>query len=133
MTDHPLAVSTVPPAAPADTDYDAIWEAVTATMRGRWFLEEYVRRNRNADTERLLASMSRIEEALVREQSQQANQSMRIELLEMARTIAQTRAAVAEAGPAEAVARPPEKCIAPDVASAAERLRDIARNMRACG
>ena len=50
MAAKPHALSTVPPEPPADTDYDAICAAVTATARGRWFLEEYAKRNRNSDT-----------------------------------------------------------------------------------
>jgi hypothetical protein len=34
------------------------------TARGRWFLHEYVRRNRNADTGTLLAAIDRIESLL---------------------------------------------------------------------
>ena len=52
MADEPFALSTVPPELPAEADYDAICAAVMATARGRWFLQEYSRRNRNTDTER---------------------------------------------------------------------------------
>ena len=33
-----------------DADYEAIEAAVVETNRGRWFLAEYARRNRHADT-----------------------------------------------------------------------------------
>jgi hypothetical protein len=45
-------------------DYDAIEAAVMETARGRWFMAEFARRNRHADTERLLASLDRIERAV---------------------------------------------------------------------
>lgn len=45
----------------ADSDYDSILGAVMETARGRWFLHEYVCRNRNADTGTLLAAIERIE------------------------------------------------------------------------
>lgn len=48
----------------ADSDYDSILRAVMETARGRWFLHEYVRRNRNADTGTLLAAIDRIESLL---------------------------------------------------------------------
>lgn len=48
----------------ADSDYDSILVAVMETARGRWFLHEYVRRNRNADTGTLLAAIDRIESLL---------------------------------------------------------------------
>lgn len=41
-------------------DYDAIQAAVMETGRGRWFLAEYARRNRHADTEVVLEAIGRI-------------------------------------------------------------------------
>ncbi len=51
-------------AEPNEQDYDAIREAFMETARGRWFLGEYARRNRNADTSMVLNAVARIEEAL---------------------------------------------------------------------
>lgn len=42
-------------------EYHAIQSAVMETARGRWFLEEYARRNRVADTEMLLEAIARLE------------------------------------------------------------------------
>ena len=42
------------PAPLSDADYEAIEGAVMETARGRWFLAEFARRNRNADTTMLL-------------------------------------------------------------------------------
>ncbi|MFC5068247.1 hypothetical protein [Flaviflagellibacter deserti] len=44
-----------------DEDYEAIEAAVMDTARGRWFLAEFARRNRNADTALLLDAIERIE------------------------------------------------------------------------
>src|SRR5712691_12045193 len=99
MTDEPFALSTIPPALPAEADYDTIHAAVMRTVRGRWFLEEYAKRNRNADTGLVLDAIAHVEAVVRSEQAHQASQGVRIELLEMARTIAQTRADVAEAKP----------------------------------
>lgn len=129
----------MPPTTPADTDYDAICAAVTATARGRWFLDEYAKRNRNSDTLQVLAAIARMEATVVGERVQQASreahQEVRIELLEMARAIAQARAEVAESTPlpSQPAAEEPAGAAAPDVAAAAERLRQIAWTMRACG
>jgi hypothetical protein len=141
MPAEPLALSTRPPPEPsAETDYDAICAAVTATARGRWFLDEYARRNRNSDTAEVLAAIARMETAVLADRAQQASrtveQEVRIELLEMARTIAQARAEVADSRPQPAqdlAASSTEASPAPDVATAAERLRQIAWTMRACG
>lgn len=53
-----------PPPPPADSDYDSILAAVMETARGRWFLQEYAQRNRNADTGALLTAIGRIESLL---------------------------------------------------------------------
>jgi hypothetical protein len=51
-------------AEPNEQDYDAIREAFMETARGRWFLGEYAKRNRNADTSMVLDAVARIEETL---------------------------------------------------------------------
>ncbi len=53
------------PSLPAiERDFDAIEAAVMQTERGRWFLAEYGRRNRVADTQLLLSAISRLGEAV---------------------------------------------------------------------
>lgn len=54
-------------AVPTDADYEAIREAFMETSRGRWFLTEYARRNRNADTAMVLEAVTRIEQSLAAE------------------------------------------------------------------
>src|ERR1700744_135316 len=49
---------------PSEEDYEAIREAFMETARGRWFLDEYARRNRNADTRMVLDAVAKIEETL---------------------------------------------------------------------
>ncbi|MDB5595687.1 MAG: hypothetical protein JWM36_2648 [Hyphomicrobiales bacterium] len=44
-----------------DADFETIEAAVNETARGRWFLAEFARRNRAAETDRLHASLHRIE------------------------------------------------------------------------
>lgn len=45
-------------------DFEAIEAAVMETERGRWFLAEFARRHKNADTETLLAAIHRLETAI---------------------------------------------------------------------
>jgi hypothetical protein len=45
----------------ADAEYDTIFATLAATDRGRWFLDEYARRHRGADTDVVLAAIARIE------------------------------------------------------------------------
>jgi hypothetical protein len=49
---------------PSEEDYEAISEAFMETARGRWFLGEYAKRNRNADTRMVLDAVARIEQSL---------------------------------------------------------------------
>ncbi|CAN5270456.1 hypothetical protein BH10PSE8_BH10PSE8_00580 [soil metagenome] len=45
----------------SETDYEAIEAAVMETARGRWFMTEFAKRNRQADTLQLLGAIGRIE------------------------------------------------------------------------
>lgn len=53
-----------PPAGLTETGYEAIEAAVMETARGRWFLIEYDRRRRAAETTQLLQAVTRLERAL---------------------------------------------------------------------
>ena len=63
--------------APSDADYEAIREAFMETARGRWFLGEYAKRNRNADTRLVLDAVARIEETLSAQQEAAADADLR--------------------------------------------------------
>src|SRR4249919_3002198 len=95
MPEEPFALSTISPLPAEESDYDAICATVMESARGRWFLEEYARRNRNADTRLVLAAIERIDRLIRSDRSPQADRGIRSDLLEMARTIAQTRAEIA--------------------------------------
>jgi len=66
MADEAFALSPISARAsqPREEDYEAISAAFMETARGRWFLGEYARRNRNADTRMVLDAVARIEENL---------------------------------------------------------------------
>src|SRR5438132_8511579 len=66
MADEAFALSPISARAalPSEADYDAIREAFMETSRGRWFLGEYAKRNRNADTSMVLDAVARIEQCL---------------------------------------------------------------------
>src|SRR6202165_357866 len=66
MADEAFALSPISARAalPSEQDYDAISEAFMETSRGRWFLGEYAKRNRNADTRMVLDAVARIEETI---------------------------------------------------------------------
>ena len=64
MSSQTLAQSDKAAAPPNEAEYNAVYAAVTATERGRWFLAEYANRNRSADTELVMAAVARIEAAI---------------------------------------------------------------------
>ncbi|QEL23088.1 hypothetical protein FQV39_11295 [Bosea sp. F3-2] len=60
----------------SQADYEAIEAAVMETSRGRWFMAEYAKRNRQADTLQLLGAIHRIERVVglgVQETSRETN------------------------------------------------------------
>ena len=63
MPEEPFALTLLAPLDAAE-DYDAIQAAVLESERGRWFLQEYTRRNRSSDTALVLAAVARIEAVL---------------------------------------------------------------------
>src|SRR5690242_17070405 len=98
MTDEHFSLSpSAPP--PTEADYDAITAAVMETVRGRWFLGEFAKRNRNADTERILERIDRIETLLREPAPVSPAERLRIDLVEMAKAIAQTRSEIAAIKP----------------------------------
>src|SRR6185437_4256308 len=78
-------------APPNEADYQAFHDALMDDERGRWFLTEYSRRNRNADTGLLLKALDRIE-ALVRLGTPDVFDRLRQELRAIVETIRQARA-----------------------------------------
>ena len=64
MPNEPLALARPPPDAIKEDDYQAFCAALSASARGRAFLADHARRNRNADTEMLLAALGRLEARL---------------------------------------------------------------------
>ena len=85
MAEEAFALSPISARAaqPSEEDYAAISEAFMETSRGRWFLGEYAKRNRNADTRMVLDAVARIEENLAA-QRQAAAEAFRDEQLEQA-------------------------------------------------
>jgi len=77
-------------------DFDAIESAVMETSRGRWFLAEYARRNRNADTDAVLTKLDRLERAIRRERAVPDIDRIRLDLADMAEAISRTKQEIAQ-------------------------------------
>jgi chemotaxis regulatin CheY-phosphate phosphatase CheZ len=84
-----------------EADYESIELAVMETARGRWFLAEYARRNRQADTQVLLSALSRIEKSIAIHREPGEMDKFRLDILEMSRAISRTRAEIAAIKPAD--------------------------------
>ena len=95
-----------PQAAPRRDGLAANFAAIEAALleapRGRWFLAEYLRRNRSAETDLLLSAIARLEVAVLKPQHQiQTAPAMQIfdELVEMSEAISRTRREIAQIRP----------------------------------
>ena len=101
MADEAFALSPISARAtlPREEDYAAIAEAFMETSRGRWFLTEYAKRNRNADTRMVLDAVVRIEQSLAaqREEDLQRQESLQREEGLSAQQAAEAVAAAAAA------------------------------------
>jgi chemotaxis protein CheZ len=138
----------MPPTAPpplSGADYQAIEAAVMETARGRWFLAEYARRNRHADTEMLLNALERLETVIRNETAGPVAERLRGGLMGMAEAISQTKAEIAAIKPDASQGRIEEateeldsvvhatETATSDILAAAERIQEIAWTLREQG
>jgi len=138
---QPTSLTTITQAA-----YEAIESAVMETARGRWFLSEFTRRNRTADTQVLLEAIERLEQAVTAERNAQDLDRFRFDLMEMAKTISLTKSEIAAIRPADhahshllaasesldAIARTTERATS-DILEAAEHIQEAAWTLREAG
>ena len=80
-----------PPSRLRSEDYDAIQAAVMETTRGRWFLSEFAKRNRSADTEILLDAIQKLHGTLVQKTELPEDSRLKNELMDIASAIASTK------------------------------------------
>jgi chemotaxis regulatin CheY-phosphate phosphatase CheZ len=128
-----------------ETDYGAIEAAVMETARGRWFLAEFAKRNRTADTDMLLGAMSRLEHVVSGERSVQQIEHVRFDLMEMAKTITNLKTEVSASGEdgeqsrfmeateaLDAVVRTTESATS-SILESAEQIQEVAWTLREAG
>jgi chemotaxis regulatin CheY-phosphate phosphatase CheZ len=134
------------PAPLSEADYEAIEGAVMETARGRWFLAEYARRNRNADTTMLLKALDRIEGAMRGQKSVEPIDRIRFDLIEMSKAIARTKTEIASIKPdaddhgkfgeaseeLDSVVHATETATS-DILACAERIQEMAWTLREQG
>jgi hypothetical protein len=119
MSNDPLALSGITAGLPQEAEYDAVYAAVTATERGRWFLTQYASRNRSADTDSLVAAIARVEAAVRGDAVSQSGAVSEHDLAGIAAEIERIGAAIGA-----------ERTQAPDIAAAAERILDVTFELR---
>lgn len=119
MSSDPLARSDIWTEVPSDTEYDAVYAAVTTTERGRWFLTEYASRNRHADTVVLMAALARVEAAIRGEGPAAPAVVLGRDLTAMAAAIRRIETLIVA-----------DRAGMSDVGAAAERILDIAFGLR---
>jgi chemotaxis protein CheZ len=129
-----------------EADYEAIEAAVMETARGRWFLAEYARRNRHADTTMLLKALDRIESTIGGTKTVEPVERIRFDLVEMSKAIARTKTEIASIKPdaddhgkfgeaseeLDSVVQATEKATS-DILACAERIQEIAWTLREQG
>jgi chemotaxis protein CheZ len=127
--------------------YSALEALLRASPRGRWFLAEYARRNRTAETDLLLEALDRIERAVSRPSPRQAVPSnVFSDLVEMSGAIARTRREIAQIKPPhqfdkqlvsataelDHIVEATEKATS-DILEAAEEIQEVAWTLRERG
>ncbi|CAD5300051.1 conserved hypothetical protein [Bosea sp. 62] len=110
-------------------DYDAIAAAVMETARGRWFLSEYARRNRQTDTEMVLSAIARLERLCT---VPVALPDLGPEFSETARTIAELRDDLDRGGASARLSARIQETTA-GIIEAAESIQEIAWTLREGG
>jgi hypothetical protein len=129
MADEAFALSPISarPVMPSDADYDAIREAFMETSRGRWFLTEYAKRNRNADTHMVLDAVARIEQSLAA-QKQASGSSLSESLVAIRAIVGEARANVAKA-----IVGLENTAVLAAAHEGARIIREVSWTLRECG
>lgn len=126
--------------------YAALEAALSASPRGRWFLAEYARRHRSAETDLLLEAIAKLEAAVLKPQRQTAPGAVFGELVEMSEAIARTRREIAQIKPPhqfdqqlisateelDHIVEATEKATS-DILEAAEEIQEVAWTLREKG
>jgi hypothetical protein len=130
MADEAFALSPISARAelPSEADYDAIREAFMETARGRWFLGEYGKRNRNADTSMVLDAVARIEATIVAAQKPAPTNELPDALVLIRDLLSDAKASAAQT-----MSGPDAELALAAVNKAARIIREIAWTLREYG
>lgn len=119
-------------AARVSAEYAAIERVLLGSVRGRWFLAEYARRHRAADTETLLDAIMKLEMLILRPQRRHPDHLL-ADLVEMRDAIERTRGDVAAIKPPDQPAREGLDHIAAATEKATSEILDAAEKIQEVG
>jgi hypothetical protein len=130
MADEAFALSPISARAamPGEADYDAISAAFMETSRGRWFLSEYAKRNRNADTSMVLDAVARIEANIAAQKDAAPEHALADALAAIGEAVNEARAAASAALGGAAV----DESLAP-IRDGAQVIRETLLRLREIG
>jgi hypothetical protein len=130
MADEAFALSPISARAamPGEADYDAISTAFMETSRGRWFLSEYAKRNRNADTRMVLDAVARIEQNLAARNDAAPDHALADALAAIGEAVDEARAAASAALGGASI----DESLAP-IRSGAQVIRETLLRLREIG
>jgi hypothetical protein len=130
MAEEAFALSPISARAalPSEEDYAAISEAFMETSRGRWFLGEYAKRNRNADTRMVLDAVARIEESIASQKQAASDTKLTEALAAIRQAVVKTQTAAGAALDAMAL----EQHLAP-IHKGVRVIREISWRLREVG
>jgi hypothetical protein len=130
MAEEAFALSPISARAalPSEEDYAAISEAFMETSRGRWFLGEYAKRNRNADTRMVLDAVARIEESIASQKQAASDTQLTEALAAIRQAVGKTQTATGAALDAMAL----DQHLAP-IRKGVRVIREISWRLREIG
>jgi len=135
------------PATKSDeTIYAELEDAIGATPQGRWFLDEYAKRNAAPSTDRILTRLDELQRAWTKTLENGRIDYLRRELHQMAASIMEARREIAAIKPREgednrimaateeldAIVSSTERATS-EILAAAERIQDIAEKLKTAG
>jgi len=137
---------TDPPSPISEADYEAILGAVLESARGRWFLSEYMRRNRQADTQLVLEAIGKLERSLRERPPASGAERLHLDLVDMANAISRTKAEIAAIKPTgggpgqigyatdelDSIVETTERATS-DIIATIERIQEVAWTLREQG
>ncbi|MXN63679.1 chemotaxis protein [Stappia sp. GBMRC 2046] len=80
------------PSSPlSDAEFEALRDALSSSSRGRWFLDEFLRRSQKPETQMVLDAIARLETVMIRDRHTPSIDRIRIDIADMQEAIERTK------------------------------------------